>query len=162
MFILGFFLTHTENDGGRGGVDVTVLAVRLQHRLVAAVERPHTQLDLREIKRQDKLPLRCLDEASDTDGIVRLARHILCIGLSAVHPSGIRRERKYLRMDTPRNGVDIFHIPVNVGGLDLAPLAVILYQKEQMRHLRTMLVAPFLEKGHGHVVRRLTIGFRGL
>ena len=161
MFVLGFFIAHAEDDSCRGGMNVAVFTICLEHHFIAAVERAHAQLDLREVDRQDDLTFRCLDKVSHADGIVRLARHVLCIGLAAVHSAGIRGKRKYLRMDAPRDDIDVFQISVNVGGLDLAPLAVFLNQREKLRHPGAILVAPFLEKRHGHVVRRLAVGFRG-
>ena len=65
-------------------------------------------------------------------------------------------------MDAACHGVDVFQVPIDVGGLDLAPLAVLLHQREKTRQFRPIRIAPLLEERHGHIVRRFAVGFRGL
>ena len=65
-------------------------------------------------------------------------------------------------MDAARHGIEVFQVPIDIGGLDLAPFAVLLHKREQPRQFRPVLIAPFLEERHCHIVRRLAIGFRCL
>ena len=65
-------------------------------------------------------------------------------------------------MDAARHGIEVFQVPVNIGGLDLAPLAVLLHQREKTRQFRPVRITPLLEERHGHIVCRLAVGFRGL
>ena len=45
MLVLGVLVAHAENDAGRGGVDIAVFAVCVEHPLIAAVERAHAKAE---------------------------------------------------------------------------------------------------------------------
>jgi len=46
MLVLGILITHAEDNAGRGGMDIAVFAVGIEHPLIAAVECAYSKLYL--------------------------------------------------------------------------------------------------------------------
>ena len=61
-------------------------------------------------------------------------------------------------MDLSGCSVSEFQIAVNVGGLDLAPFPVFLYQRKQWREFRTIGITPFLQQDHRRIICCFSVG----
>ena len=97
------------------------------------------------------------NEGADAHRIVGLARTVLQIGIPGSKAASFRRQRHEVTMDAPGGRVDEGEVSVNVGRLELRPLAVFLHHFKQRHKLRTMYSAPFRQHHH-----RLVIGSLGV
>ena len=91
------------------------------------------------------------------DGVVRLSRHILCVGVTAVHTASIGRQCEKFRVNIAGRRVAMLEVTVNIGALDFAPLAIFLHQSEESWKFRLILIAPLFEQNHRHIIGSLFI-----
>ena len=102
IFVHGLRVRDAKDDAGGGRVNVSACAVGFQHLRIAAVERTHAQLDLREIAGDKDVSLGREDKGANAYGVVGLARAVLHIGIPGGKPARLRRQRQKIRMNAPK------------------------------------------------------------
>ena len=143
-------------------MDVAAAAIGLQHLRVAAIERADAQFDLREVEIEEGRALRRDHELPDADRVRALAGHILQIGSAGCKTSRVGSHRQKVGVYSTGRRIDPFEVSIDVGALDLCPLAEFLYGIEEGNHLRTVLFAICTKQLHSLIVRCLGIFGCGL
>ena len=143
-------------------MDVATAAICFHHSGITTIERTHTQLDLREIKIEERRALRRNNELPDTDRVGSLAGHVLQIGSAGCETSGVGSHRQEVGVYSTGRRIDPFEIPVDIGALDLCPFSKLLHGIEEGNHLRAVLFAIRTKQLHSFIVRCLGIFGRGL
>ena len=168
LFVIGVFLVlclidaDPEDDRCGAGVDVAAAAVRFHHARVAAVERADAQLDLREVEIEEGRALRRNHELPDTDRVGALPGHVLQIRPAGGEAPRVGSHRHEVGVNPACRRVDPFEVSVDVGALDLCPLAEFLHSIEELDELRAVLFAVGAKQLDRFIVRRLGIFGRGL
>ncbi len=157
MLIHRLLIRDVKNNTGRCRVNISTLAIRLQHNGILAIMCSYTKLNLRIVAAHNQMPLRRLDKITHPYGIIGFSRHILTIRLRTIKPSCVCRQSKKVRMQLSCRLISKLKIAVNISRFNLAPLAILLHQGKKLRQLRLMNITPFLQHNHGGVICCLTI-----